>query len=109
MHEIDIYGFSDRAICEGCDGGCGEGDCAPGEKQATIVLVEKFKKLMENSTPPYKITFYEATEENIARHPDVQRLLSMADLSPVVVLDGKLMFMGGFSAEGLKKEVGKLR
>lgn len=53
------------------------------------------------------VEFYEATDENIARHPDVQKLLGAADLSPAIVMDGKLLFLGGFSPEGLLEEARK--
>jgi hypothetical protein len=112
MHSIEIYGFADRELCGGCshDHGeetCGSGACAPGAKRPTRDLVEEFKRLAETAGLGATVSFYEATDENIARHPDVLKLLGMADLSPAIVMDGKLLFLGGFSPAGLIEEAKK--
>ncbi|MFQ3546762.1 MAG: hypothetical protein SNJ56_00325 [Termitinemataceae bacterium] len=107
MHSIEIYGYADQEICAGCDGHCGEGSCQPGAKQKTIDLVETFKVLTAQLKLEIRTTFYEATDENLARHEDVRRLLSMADLTPAIVMDGKLLYFGGFSPEGLVEEVSR--
>lgn len=105
MHQIDIYGFADRETCSGCDGNCADSHCAPGAKQPTSRLIKEFEALVEEAKLDVSVAFYEATDENIARHSDVQRLLGMADLSPVIILDGKVLFLGGFSPEGLRDEL----
>lgn len=107
MHSIEIYGFAAREICEGCEGQCGDGDCAPGGKRPTAALVEEFGNILRERGIDAEAVFYEATDENIARHEDVRKILSMADLTPAIVLDGKLLFFGGFSPEGLAEEVAK--
>ncbi len=107
MHQIDVYGFADREICAGCDGNCADAHCAPGAKQPTARLVTEFEGLVKEAGLDVAVTFYEATDENIARHRDVQRLLGMADLSPVIILDDKVLFLGGFSPEGLRNELVK--
>ncbi len=105
MHKIDIYGFADQELCAGCEGNCGDGECQPGIKQPTAKLVDEFKSLLAEQQFPGEVTFYEATEENIARHEDVKKILSMADLAPAIVLDNKLLFLGGFSPQGLLEEI----
>ncbi len=107
MHSIEIYGFAEREICAGCEGHCGETDCAPGSKRATSALVEEFRGLLGRTGIKATVDFREATEENIARHEDVRKILSAADLTPAIVMDGKLLFLGGFSPEGLVQEVTK--
>ncbi len=107
MNTIDVYGYADQEICAGCEGHCGDGGCVPGAKQKTIDLVEEFKQLLAKAGVRAQTTFYEATEENLKRHEDVNRVLSMADLAPAIVLNGKLLFFGGFSPEGLVHEVVK--
>jgi hypothetical protein len=107
MHTIEIYGFADREICSGCEGECGEGGCSPGAKVPTKTLVDEFKRLLSSSRVEAEVSFFEATDQNLERHEDVKKILSMADLSPAIVLDGKLLFFGGFSPEGLVAEVEK--
>ncbi len=112
MHSIEIYGYADRELCAGCshehgDSACGSGACDPGTKRPTRELVAEFTRLTENAGIDASVTFFEATDENIARHPDVLKLLGMADLSPAIVLDGKLLFLGGFSPAGLLEEAKK--
>jgi hypothetical protein len=107
MHQIDIYGFAEQELCAGCEGHCGDGDCKPGAKQATSKLVDEFKSLVIKNNFPVEVSFYEATEENIARQDDVKKILSMAELAPAIVLDGKLLFLGGFSPQGLFDEMKK--
>lgn len=107
MNRIEIYGYAAQEICAGCEGHCGDGACQPGAKKTTQALVEEFKSLMQASGIPAETTFYEATRENLARNEDVNRVLSMADLTPAIVLNGKLLFFGGFSPEGLVEEVKK--
>jgi hypothetical protein len=110
MHSIEIYGFAERELCAGCthehgDSGCAT--CAPGAKKPTLELVDDFRRMVEKDGFAASVDFYEATDDNIARHPDVQKLLGMADLSPAIVMDGKLLFLGGFSPEGLLVEAKK--
>ena len=112
MHSIEIYGYADRELCGGCshehgNDGCGSGSCSPGAKRPTRELVDEFTRLALKEKLDATIAFYEATDENIARHPDVKKLLGMADLSPAIVMDGKVMFLGGFSPEGLIEEAKK--
>jgi disulfide oxidoreductase YuzD len=106
MHKIEIYGFAEQELCAGCDH-CGSEDCKPGAKQATSKLVAEFKSLLVKENFPAEVFFYEATEENIAKNDDVKKILSMAELAPAIVLDGKLLFLGGFSPEGLLEEIRK--
>ncbi|HOX91552.1 MAG TPA: hypothetical protein PLC54_01420, partial [Spirochaetales bacterium] len=85
---IEIFGHAQEAICSGCEGqACGS--CSPGEKKATLDLVNEFSALVAASElcSYYTVAFYESTPENIKRLPDVQRLLSMAKLEPVVCID----------------------
>lgn len=107
MNKIEIYGYASQEICSGCEGHCGDGTCQPGAKKTTQTLVEEFKTLLKKTGIPAETTFYEATAENLARHDDVNRVLSMADLTPAIVLNDKLLFFGGFSPEGLLEEVKK--
>ncbi len=107
MNSIEVYGYADREICAGCEGHCGEGDCVPGIKKPTRDLVEEFKSLLAEAGIAAAVDFYEATDENLERHADVKKILGMADLSPAIVLNGKLLFFGGFSPEGLVKEVSR--
>jgi len=106
--QIEVYGRADKQICGGCEGhGCGS--CTPGEKKATKALVDEFSELLAASDlcASYQVSFYEATPENIARNEDVQRILSMAELDPVICINGKIAYMGGFSPEGLLTEIRK--
>lgn len=105
MHNIDIYGYAAQEICAGCEGYCGDSACQPGAKKTTQTLVQEFVVLLEKTGISAKTNFYEATPENLERHEDVQKILSMAELTPAIVLDGKLLFFGGFSPEGLVEEV----
>ena len=108
MHSIDIYGFADVEICGACSHeGCGAGNCAPGTKKRTKDLVSEFEGLLNEEKIDARVRFFEATNENIARHPDIHKLLSAADLTPAIVMDEKLLFLGGFSPEGLVDEVRK--
>ena len=105
--DIDVYGKAEDLICAGCEHSCSE--CAPGAKRRTIELVDEFRALLAESElgSRYAVSFYESTPENIARNPDVQRLLSMASLEPVVCLGGAVTYLGGFSPEGLLSELRK--
>ncbi|WP_304224145.1 hypothetical protein [Gracilinema caldarium] len=107
MNSIEIYGYATQEICAGCEGHCGDGECSPGAKKTTEALVKEFKALLHDAGISAQVTFYEATKENLARHEDVNRVLSMAELTPAIVLNGKLLFFGGFSPEGLVEEVRK--
>lgn len=105
---IEVYGKAEAMICAGCEGhDCG--GCKPGEKKATRVLVDEFGALLKASElgGSYELSFYESTPESIARNPDVERLLSMAQLEPVVCIGGKISYLGGFSPEGLLEELRK--
>jgi len=104
---IDVYGKAEDQICAGCEHSCG--DCKPGTKRRTIELVDEFRTLLAASElgGRYSVTFYESTPQNIARNYDVQKLLSMASLEPVVCLGGKVTYLGGFSPEGLLSELRK--
>ncbi|AEJ20597.1 hypothetical protein [Gracilinema caldarium] len=107
MNTIEIYGYAAQEICSGCEGHCGDGACQPGIKKTTETLVEEFTYLLKKAGIPAETYFYEATNENLVRNADVHRVLSMADLAPAIVLNGKLLFFGGFSPEGLVEEVKK--
>ncbi len=104
---IDVFGKADDEICAGCEHSCAT--CAPGAKRRTADLVEEFSALLASSElgARYSVAFYESTPENIARNPDVQRLLSMASLEPVVCIGGAVSYLGGFSPEGLLEELRK--
>ncbi len=114
-HDIDVYGKASELICAGCshgsegsaDGACSS--CAPGAKRATLALVDEFRSLLEASelADRYRVSFFESTPENLARNADVQRLLSMASLEPVICIGGKIAYLGGFSPEGLLAELRK--
>lgn len=112
MHSIEIYGFADRELCAGCahehgETSCGSGSCVPGAKRPTRDLVAEFEALLRKDKIDAAVAFFEATDDNIERHPDVKKILGMADLSPAIVMDGKLLFLGGFSPEGLLAETKK--
>jgi len=108
MHSIDIYGFADHEICGACThDGCEAGNCVPGTKKRTKDLISEFEGLLKKENFDAEVRFFEATDENIARHPDVHKLLSAADLAPAIVMDEKLLFLGGFSPGGLVDEVRK--
>ena len=114
-HDIDVYGKAADLICAGCShASAGSADdacssCAPGSKRATIALVDEFRRLLEASelADRYRVSFFESTPENIARNEDVQRLLSMASLEPVICIGGKIAYLGGFSPDGLLAELRK--
>ncbi len=108
--QIDVFGRADDEICAGCEGhACG--DCSPGVKKPTKSLVEEFGTLLAASelAGEYLLAFHESTPENIKRIPDVERLLSMARLEPVVCVGGRIAYLGGFSPEGLLDELRKKR
>lgn len=105
---IEIFGHADEEICAGCEGhDCG--DCSPGEKKKTITLIEEFKELLEASelSGKFSLEFLEANTENIKRYEDVEKLLTMAKLEPIICIGGKIAYMGGFSPEGLLQELRK--
>lgn len=105
---IDVYGKADDEICSGCEGhDCG--GCSPGAKRRTADLVVEFGQLLAVSElgERYAVRFIESTPENIAGNPDVARLLSMASLEPVVCIDGRIAYLGGFSPDGLLLELRK--
>jgi hypothetical protein len=109
---IEIYGYADQAICSGCEshespGGCTA--CSPGEKRKTMDLVRDFDALLAVSE--YKghatVEFVEADGSIAGRAPEVHRLLSMADLAPAIAVNGKVLYLGGFSPSGLLAELRK--
>lgn len=107
---IDIYGKADVEICAGCEHATTTGhDCSPCGKTRTSVLVERFRQLLADSdlADRYEVAFYESTPRNIARNYDVQKLLSMASLEPVICIGGAVSYLGGFSPEGLLEELVK--
>lgn len=106
--DIDVYGKAEDTICAGCEHSC-VGSCVPGVKRRTIDLVEEFRSLLAASElgSKYSVHFLESTPENIAKNDDVQKLLSMASLEPVVCIGGAVMYLGGFSPEGLLEELRK--
>jgi hypothetical protein len=106
--KIEVYGKADDEICSGCEGhDCG--GCAPGTRRRTPELVDEFSVLLAESElgGRYAVTFVESTPENIARNPDVERLLSMASLEPVICIGGRIVYLGGFSPDGLLLELRK--
>jgi len=108
MIQVEIFGKADKEICAGCDGHeCNA--CSPGIKTKTSQLVADFTRLLAASelAQTHLVQFYEATPQNIARNADVERLLSMAELDPVICFDGKIAYLGGFSPEGLMLELRK--
>jgi len=108
MHRIEVYGHAEAQICSGCEGDhCGS--CAPGEKKKTLELVNEFKQLLKKSElgGAYTVEFIESTPESIKKNADVDRLLSMANLEPVICLDTKITYLGGFSPDGLLTELRK--
>lgn len=72
-------------------------------------LVAEFKDLLERSElgALYTAELLEATADNLSRNPDVERLLSMAQLEPVICIGGKISYLGGFSPQGLLDELRK--
>ena len=104
---IDVYGKADDEICAGCEHSCAE--CSPGAKRRTRDLVDEFAHLLAASElgGQYTVNFYESTPGNIARNPDVERILSMASLEPVICIGGAIAYLGGFSPEGLLSELRK--
>jgi hypothetical protein len=111
MHQLDIYGFPEQELCVGCAGHCGAdagGDaCAPASKRRTDDLLAELKTLLAASGLDVAVDFYRAEAPQLSRHADVERLLSLADLAPAIVLDGKLLFFGGFEPAGLLDEIRK--
>lgn len=112
MLKIDVYGYADQMICAGCDSHPGEGACAsckPGEKKGTGDLVRDFAALLESSeySGKARVEFNEADDSIKEKAPEIHRLLTMADLSPAIAVDGKVLFLGGFSPEGLLDELRK--
>ncbi|MBN2873569.1 MAG: hypothetical protein JXM71_00615 [Spirochaetales bacterium] len=110
--DIDVYGKAENLMCAGCSHGHADHactDCNPGDKKRTIDLVRKFEQLLGESElrDRYSVHFYESTPKNIVRNYDVQRLLSMAELEPVVCIGDVVSFLGGFSPEGLLDELRK--
>jgi hypothetical protein len=103
----DVYGRADDEICAGCEHLCAE--CSPGDKRRTRDLVEEFAQLLASSElgGRYTVNFWESTPGNIARNPDVERILSMASLEPVICIDSAIAYLGGFSPEGLLTELRK--
>ena len=104
---IDVYGKADDEICAGCEHSCAE--CSPGAKRRTRDLVDDFARLLASSElgGRYAVNFYESTPDNIARNTDVERILSMASLEPVICIGGAIAYLGGFSPEGLLTELRK--
>lgn len=109
MTKIEIFGKAEEEICSGCEHDCGA--CSPGDKKRTIDLVNEFSELINKSefNGQYSVAFYESSAENIARYKDVQQLLSMARLEPVICIGGSIAYLGGFSPEGLLEELRKKR
>ena len=106
--QVEIYGHAEELLCASCaEGDCGS--CEPGEKRKTSELIDEFTRIVASGPLAGKIetAFYEATDFNIERHPDVKRLLSMASLTPIIVVDGKVTFLGGFDPAGLVAELEK--
>lgn len=111
--KIEIFGYADQMVCAGCDSHEGEGagcaSCQPGAKRGTRELVEEFSRLLESTE--YRgvasVAFAEADETIKERAPEVYRLLSMADLAPAIAVDGKVLYLGGFSPLGLLEELRK--
>lgn len=104
---IDVFGKADDEICAGCDHSCAE--CSPGDKRRTRDLVDDFTRLLAASElgGRYEVAFHESTPENIAKNPDVERILSIASLEPVICIGGAIAYLGGFSPEGLLSELRK--
>jgi hypothetical protein len=116
--KIDIYGYAGQLVCSGCEGhdessGQGQGgacaSCRPGDKQSTTELVKEFAALLEASEYKGKasVEFFEADDSIKEKAPEVHRLLSMADLSPAIAVNGKVLYLGGFSPAGLLDELRK--
>ncbi len=112
--KIEIYGYADQEICAGCDdaaGGSGTGcaACRPGERKKTTALVGEFAALLEGSeyADRARVEFFEADETIKEQAPEIYRLLSMADLSPAIAVNGKVLYLGGFSPSGLLEELRK--
>ncbi len=111
--KIEVYGYADEEICAGCESHEGEGSacasCSPGAKRKTQDLVKDFQALLAKSEyrSLAKVEFLEADDSIATRAPDVHKLLSMAALSPAIVVNGKLLFLGGFSPSGLLEELRK--
>ena len=111
--KIEIFGYADQLVCSGCDSQEGQDEgcatCQPGAKRGTAELVREFAQLIESSEYRGKATveFAEADEAIKERAPEVHRLLSMADLAPAIAVDGKVLYLGGFSPDGLLEELRK--
>jgi hypothetical protein len=111
--KIEIFGYANQMVCSGCDSNEGESAgcavCQPGAKRSTVELVEEFARLLESTEYRGKasVEFAEADDTIKERAPEVHRLLSMADLAPAIVVDGKVLYLGGFSPVGLLDELRK--
>ena len=51
---------------------------------------------------------FRSSDESLMRNDSVRELLSVAHLEPAICLDGKVMYLGGFSPEGLLEQLEKL-
>lgn len=107
-HRIEIFGYGNKAICAGCDGHDCAG-CGTESKQATSELVAEFQALLAASdlAAEFETGFIEASDEAVAVNPAVASLLSMAELDPIICIDGSIAYMGGFSPSGLIVELQK--
>ncbi|MBU0936918.1 MAG: hypothetical protein KKC64_14995 [Spirochaetes bacterium] len=109
-HHIEVYGRAEKELCFGCSSHESEcASCAPSAKKRTIDLFADFTALLQSTglAPDWSAEFLEATPDNISRNADVQRILSMAELDPVICIDGKICYLGGFSPDGLLTEIRK--
>jgi hypothetical protein len=114
--KISIIGHAEETLCGDSCGGAGVGSsdghgcaaCLAGEKKRLDALVEEFSALVAAS--PYRgiaVEFLRADGPEAAAMPGVARLLAVAELSPMVAIDGRPFCWGGFSPAGMLRELEK--
>jgi hypothetical protein len=92
------------AACDSCSDCAG---CASVHGHDIPVLIEKLKKALSEKELLDGIEFHIHTTASgeIDKYSKVKKLLGMADLSPAVLINGRLVSMGGFNPEKLAEAI----
>ena len=109
MHKVEVFGYgSDLINASACD--CEHCGTEPCKKEKMLDVYKKFSELLGASALGKTVTseFIEISDESLMRNDSVRELLSVAHLEPAICLDGKVMYLGGFSPEGLLEQLEKL-